>query len=244
MKRILLFFSVLVLSIFIVNNNSYAQEYPGYLMKATYLPYLYNPIATNANTYEYEITYTVNVMLEGIGANDYFLVNDTGIPFRRGIDRRTNSYTLKRIRQYPENGYSTIEIHVTLLKNLVEEYADDPDYPLDAHPIFNNYVSLYIKYVSDTGSIDYDSGYYDGHEDGYMVGYEDGINDGYRDGYNDGYDNGLVAGETVAYEKGYQDGANKSFMGTIDKWLVPSIIITMLLGGFFAIARRKRDGDI
>ena len=30
----------------------------------------------------------------------------------------------------------------------------------------------------------------------------------------------------------------------MDKWLVPAIIIVMLLGGYFAIARKKRDGDI
>ena len=81
---------------------------------------------------------------------------------------------------------------------------------------------------------------------GYDAGYEDGLVTGNEDAYNSGYDAGFIAGaqESEAYNVGYADGANESFLGSMDKWLVPSIIIVMLLGGFFAIARKKRDGDI
>lgn len=81
---------------------------------------------------------------------------------------------------------------------------------------------------------------------GYDAGYEDGLVTGNEDVYNSGYDAGFTVGaqESEAYNVGYADGANESFFGSMDKWLVPSIIIVMLLGGFFAIARKKRDGDI
>lgn len=81
---------------------------------------------------------------------------------------------------------------------------------------------------------------------GYDAGYEEGLITGNEDAFNAGYDAGFTDGsqEGEAYDAGYADGANDSFLGSIDKWLVPAIIIVMLLGGFFAIARKKRDGDI
>ena len=81
---------------------------------------------------------------------------------------------------------------------------------------------------------------------GYDAGYEEGLITGNEDAFNAGYDSGFIAGaqESEAYNVGYADGANESFLGSMDKWLVPAIIIVMLLGGFFAIARKKRDGDI
>lgn len=84
------------------------------------------------------------------------------------------------------------------------------------------------------------------YQDGYEAGYEDGAVAGNEEAFNAGYDAGFTVGaqESEAYNVGYADGANESFLGSMDKWLVPSIIIVMLLGGFFAIARKKRDGDI
>lgn len=109
----------------------------------------------------------------------------------------------------------------------------------------------------------YNTGYQHGYTSGYNNGYDNGYDEGwdakeaeinallpgirqaeYQRGYDDGYDDGVIAGETVAYEKGYIDGANESFIASIDKWIVPAIIIVMILGGYFAIARKKREGDI
>lgn len=67
---------------------------------------------------------------------------------------------------------------------------------------------------------------------------------GYNEGYADGYAQGMQVSQSEAYNEGYRNGANQSFMGSLNKWIVPAIIIVMLLGGFFAIARKKRDGDI
>lgn len=85
-------------------------------------------------------------------------------------------------------------------------------------------------------------------QEGYSAGRADGFNEGaiigYDIGYEEGYDEGLQVSQGEAYDKGYQDGANESFIGTMDSWLVPAIIVVMLLGGYFAIARKKHDGDI
>ena len=67
---------------------------------------------------------------------------------------------------------------------------------------------------------------------------------GFDIGYDIGYDDGLQVSAGEAYDRGYTDGANESFIASIDKWIVPSIIIVMLVGGFFTIARQKRDGEI
>lgn len=110
------------------------------------------------------------------------------------------------------------------------------------------YADIYYEVESHSYNEAYDSGYEIGYDNGYAEaydkGYDVGYNEAYDIGYNDGYDKGLNISQGEAYEKGYKDGSNKSFIGTIDKWLVPSIIIVMLIGGFFAIARKKRDGDI
>lgn len=87
-------------------------------------------------------------------------------------------------------------------------------------------------------------GYNDGLDDGYNQGHADGYQEGFDIGYDIGYDDGLQVSESEAYDKGYMDGANESFIASLDKWIVPAIIIVMLVGGYFAIARKKREGDI
>jgi hypothetical protein len=116
----------------------------------------------------------------------------------------------------------------------------------------------YNRGYSDGLTIGYEDAYNEGYNEGkrigdilqyqygYDAGYEEGLITGNEDAYNEGYNSGFIAGaqESEAYNVGYADGANDSFLGSIDKWLVPAIIIVMILGGFFAIARKKRDGDI
>jgi len=155
------------------------------------------------------------------------------------------TYYYEQIAQVSEN---------TFFNQFLQDYISD----------VIEYIKYYVKYVSedynygysdgytDGYSKGYDNGYNTGSDDGYNNGYDEGLTDGYNqglnDGYDDGYDNGYEAGirasQGEAYDKGYQDGYNKSFIGTIDKWLVPSIVIVMFVGGFFAITRSKRDGDI
>lgn len=97
----------------------------------------------------------------------------------------------------------------------------------------------------------FNSYYQAGYDEGKLIGFADGqksisdeISDILKDEYDRGYDDGLLASQGEAYELGYQKGANESFIGTMDKWLVPAIIIVMILGGYFAIARKKREGEI
>lgn len=110
------------------------------------------------------------------------------------------------------------------------------------------YADIYHEAETHSYNDAYDSGYEIGYDSGYAesysIGYNNGYDEGYNIGYNEGYDEGLNISHGDAYEKGYKEGANKSFIGTIDDWLIPSIVIVMVVGGFFAIARKKRDGDI
>lgn len=84
----------------------------------------------------------------------------------------------------------------------------------------------------------YLDGYDVGHEDGYIYGY----NYGYNQGHDVGYSSGLQASQSEAYQDGYLKGAEESFISNFDKWIVPAIIIIMIVGGFFAVVRRKREG--
>lgn len=274
MKKFILFVSTVFLSLLFVNNKVHAQEYPEYpshLMKASYLPFILSPIAENANTYEYIISYNVNAIFYYADEIQYYLIAED-VSFKKGIDRRTNSYEITWVRGYPDLGYTSMELHVTLLKSVVSEYAE-PDFPLDPTPLFRYYSALYITYISDTGSIDYDVGYSDGYEAGYDKGLDDGFNNGYDVGYNtgynygydtghnDGYTEGFERGYDVGiresqpevyqrgYDDGYEDGYNDgvkeppmSFVNNLHVWIVPAIIV-VIIAGIFVGYRRERHYD-
>ena len=54
------------------------------------------------------------------------------------------------------------------------------------------------------------------------------------------YNKGLS--ENEAYEQGLKD-AQKTALGSIDKWIVPAIIVVIILGGFVTIIQKRKDGD-
>lgn len=54
------------------------------------------------------------------------------------------------------------------------------------------------------------------------------------------YQRGLQASNQESYDEGYRVGARESFLGSLDKWIVPVIFIVIVVGGFFAL-RGRRD---
>ena len=93
--------------------------------------------------------------------------------------------------------------------------------------------------------------------DGYDAGFANGYIIGERDGYEEGLSEGILTGDSVMYDNGYQDGlldnsaayeagytagANDSFLGNFDTWIVPAIIIVLVGGGILSImAIKKRE---
>src|SRR5690554_1020239 len=93
MKKFLLFFTSIVLSFLLINNGVFAQEEepPIYLHFVNYSRYEF--LQENAYTYEYLVTfYAPFTVPETIGSNDYFLIENINVNFRKGINRNTNSY--------------------------------------------------------------------------------------------------------------------------------------------------------
>ena len=169
----------------------------------------------------------------------------------------TDSALIGDIGWHADDGY----LYIIVKQAYFQEYY--PGYtPVQAMGELAEVIRVNSWVITESTSdyqIGYNAGYSNGHQDGYNLGYSNGWNAKeaqfnlelpallaaeFQEGYSVGYDDGLLVSQGEAYDKGYQDGANESFIGTMDKWLVPAIIITMLLGGFFAIARKKRDGDI
>lgn len=269
MKKVLLvFISILTFSFILVNNNTYAQEvkYPSNIMKVVNTSVSF--VQENANTYEFRVYYQVyRVQINSIAENEYFLVNDIGLNFRKGINRNTNSYELEGVNAPPMAQDTYITLLVTVTKSYVRDNYNYPEDSLSINLLFNRDTALYILYQSDTGSIDYNSGYtagYDagfnygrivGYDEGYDVGKDEGYDIGYDYGYDIGYDFGYDDGYTVgvnesspeAYEKGRQDGYNEAskefkenFGLKVDVWLVPAIIIVFAVG-IFVTYRRGRE---
>lgn len=160
-----------------------------------------------------------------------------------------------------EDGY----LYIIITKDYFQEYY--PGEPI--LPIMGDLAELIrvdtwvITETTSDYQIGYDTGYQHGYSSGYDNGYDNGYDKGweakeaeinallpgmlkseYDRGHDDGYEEGLQVSQGEAYDQGYLKGAKESFMATMDKWLVPAIIIVMLVGGFFAIARKKREGDI
>lgn len=149
-----------------------------------------------------------------------------------------------------KDAYTNEYINFDNVKYMQFEYHTEP-YP-DSSVLINltNTIDISIGEFWRTAEA-FNSYYQAGYNEGNMIGFAEGqekirseIADMLKDEYDRGYEEGLEAAPDEAYERGYIKGANESFIGTMDKWLVPAIIIVMLLGGFFTIARKKQEGDI
>ena len=93
-----------------------------------------------------------------------------------------------------------------------------------------------------------ESEYQRGLQNGYASGKDDGLNEGYQKGFDDAYDEIISSDEyTLGYDNGFKDGEksrlaqnNQSFYSSIQKWLVPAIIVVIVLGGIMSISALKR----
>lgn len=198
MKKFIFFVSTIFFSLFLVNNKIYAQELPDITMKVEYIDYYFE--RTNQNTYEYHVTYGIeNIIIENLEEDEYYLIIDMFIPYKKGIDRRTNSYELYEVIPF-DPYYTHFIIQMTILKTII-----DDDYNGNVDQFLSESVTLYIKYDSNEYDIGYNDGYSDGFNDGRDLGNYEGYNDGYDDGYNDGYDDG--------YNDGYNDINVVDFFG-------------------------------
>ena len=169
----------------------------------------------------------------------------------------TNSSLIGNIGWHADDGY----LYIIVKETYFQEYYPN-DTPVQAMGELAEVIRV-NSWVITESTPDYQLGYNTGYNNGYSKGREAGFSNGwhakeeqvnlelpilladeYQRGLSDGYDEGVLVSQGEAYELGYKAGANESFIGTMDKWLVPAIIIVMLLGGYFAIARKKRDGDI
>lgn len=239
MRKFILFVSTIILSLLIVNNKVYAQEFPPNPKAITYLTHTLEQ--ENAYTYEYYVIYFVSVpVFDVIDENDYFLVNNINAVFRKGINRNTNSYEYDG-KIVLTSGYTEIYFRITVLKTLV-----DSQYSTDITPLFDQDTRIYIDYL-DPDNIDYDRGFLDGYNRGYDDGYSDGervsYNNGYNAGYNQGYTDGTRATEAEAYQRGYNDGARSSFQSKLHVWIVPAIIVVVIAGIFVGYRRERFGGD-
>lgn len=234
MKKFIFFLTTVFLSLFLINNKVFAQtepirqlpEYPIFIFKARHWGY-YTPITENANTYEFEVEYYINdVLINTIEDNDYFLINDIGISFRKGLDRRTNSYEMIQVFPNTETNTTWFTLQVTVLKSILNDYYPDP---LDYYLFFLNDTALYI-YFPDADTVDsYNRGYTDGYNSGYSIGYEDGLQRGYNDGLNDGlnigYDNGYNEGFNNGWQTGYNAGYRTGYNEAYDEGYNDGILI-------------------
>lgn len=113
-----------------------------------------------------------------------------------------------------------------------------------------NGTRMYAWRNSSTGMAEYQSilnegfssGFSAGNDWGYSKGYNDGYGLGEAVGYNKGFNDLESLSNQELYEKGIKD-AQKTALGSFDKWFVPAIIVVIILGGFITIIQKRKDGD-
>ena len=208
MKKFLLFVSTVFLSLIFINYKVHAQELPDITMKVPWNDD-WSYIQSNNNTYEFYVYYCIeDVIFWELEDNEYYMIFDIFEPFKKGLDRRTNSYELVEVE--PNDPFWTcVYIRMTVLKSIIQSYGSI-SFETNIEQFLSEVPTLYIKYHPLPDSIDYHAGYNDGYnngfDDGFQAGDENGYNRGYNDGYDDGFDYGRDLGQREGYYDGYEDG--------------------------------------
>ena len=216
MKKFLLFVSTVILSLLLVNNKVFAQEFPELLIKAPFNDYDY--VSTHQYTYEYTVEYLfVDIMITWeLEEYDYHFIYKGSLRFDKGYDNRFNTYEIIDKETFVDyyHQYTLITLRVTIDKREIDDYYGDYYDYYDVLPFFSDDTALYIKFYSTDPFDAYHRGYTDGYEIGYSDGYDDGLqvgeDAGYQAGYNEGYTDGLEASD--AYERGHRHGYTEGYM--------------------------------
>lgn len=203
----------------------------------------------------YDVYISINTPHNLVSDVKLYFKQDISAKLQTPLNRNSNSYEILDFEYSLAYYRWRIHLNIALSNTLLEMYDNDADYiirklmivyvgvmPSQEYNI--GYSDGYNDGLTDGEQFGWNDGYNIGHEKGYNKGYFEGFDDGYSQGHEVGYEEGSQISQGEAYEQGYKAGYNESFIGTMDKWLVPSIVIVMFVGGFFAIARTKRDGDI
>lgn len=234
----------IILTFLLINNKVFAQEDPEEFLENPQ-PLAYSShfcYQENAYTYECNVFFSFFLPIYGpIEENDYFLVNNLNVVFRKGLNRNTNSYEyLDHI--VTTSGFTEFTFTITVLKSIVIENFEG-----DITPLFENHIKIYVDYYVEPINPDYELGFRDGYNNGYSNGYdkglEDGYNQGYDTGYNKGYNDGARATQSQAYQRGYNEGLKDSFYSKFHVWIVPAIIVVVIAGIFVGYRREKYGGD-
>lgn len=223
-------------------------EYPDVIMKVFYDYYLYD--VELDFTYQFKVSYVVyDVIIDSLDESEYFLVNDLGIGFRKGVvdGYNINSYYLDYIYWYPEENFTEIRLTVRIDKNLaVQGYDFNPGIDDgDIGFLFMEDTALYILNLSsdDRYDVGYQDGFRDGRFNGISEGYDLGYNAGKDVGYDLGYNDGINASQPEVYQRGFEDGRKSTLTRFIDNfhvWFIPAVIIVFTIGVFVSY-KKGRD---
>ena len=202
---------------------------------------------TPGQVYEYKgIFDNMYVFQQGL---NLYQVSMEGVMFRNDISGEYGYETILK----PGNQY----VFVTDFGNIQFHFVDSPDFiysrgfedgrALEGEQAYNAYRDGYEDGMRLAEGL-LESEYQRGLQNGYASGKDDGLNEGYQKGFDDAYDEIISSDEyTLGYENGFKDGEksklaqnNQSFYSSIQKWLVPAIIVVIVLGGIMSISALKR----
>jgi hypothetical protein len=202
---------------------------------------------TPNQVYEYKgIFNNMYVFQQGL---NLYQVPMEGVTFKNFIE---GAYGFETILK-PGNKYAFI----TVFGDVRFEFRTSPDYEYAKG--FEDGQALEGEQASNAYRDGYEAGskvaeglleseYQRGVQNGYANGYDGGYNQGYQNGFDDAYDEIITSDEyTLGYNNGFKDGEksriaqnNQSFYASIEKWLVPAIIVVLVVGGIISISALKR----
>ena len=183
------------------------------------------------------------------GLNFYQVPMTPEIVFINSIDEPYEFDTILK----PGNKY----VYINDYGNIRFEFSTSPDYEYTvgyrigleegestAYDAYRRGYEAGVRLAEELVQSEYQRGLLEGTDRGFTNGY----NEGYQDGYDDAYREIIVSEPyTQGYEKGFKDGEksriaqnNQSFYASIEKWLVPAIIVILVVGGIMSISALKR----
>ena len=197
--------------------------------------------------YEYKgIVDNMYVFQQGF---NFYQIPMEGVDFKNFIDGEYSFTTiLKPGNKYTyvtDFGYTEFYFHGSADFDYYKGFHDGR--ALESDQIYNSYRQGYEDGMRLAEGL-LESEYQRGFQNGSASGFQDGLNKGYQKGFDDAYNEIISDDEyTLGYNNGFKDGEkskiaknNEAFYGSIQKWLVPAIIVVIVLGGIMSISALKR----